>query len=67
MPAARARLIAAAASLTQQLQSLLYFAHHPRIAKALSQAGAARIRLLSSAAELENAPIAERQRLTQAT
>ena len=57
----------APASLTQQLQSLLYFAHHPRIAEALSQAGAARIRLLSSAAELENALIAEQQRLTQAT
>ena len=58
---------AAPASLTQQLQSLLYFAHHPRIAEALSQAGAARIRLLRSAAELENALIAERQHLTQAT
>lgn len=58
---------AAPASLTQQLQSLLYFVHHPRIAEALSQAGAARIRLLSSAAELENALIAERQHLTQAT
>ena len=58
---------AAPASLTQQLQSLLYFAHHPRIAEALSQAGAARIRLLSSAAELGNALIAERQHLTQAT
>ena len=58
---------AAPASLTQQLQSLLYFAHHPRIAEALSQAGATRIRLLRSAAELENALIAERQHLTQAT
>ena len=58
---------AAPASLTQQLQSLLYFAHHPRIAETLSQAGAARIRLLRSAAELENALIAERQHLTQAT
>lgn len=67
--AEQVRLLFAAvpASLTQQLQSLLYFAHHPRIAEALSQAGAARIRLLSSAAELENALIAERQRLTQAT
>ena len=58
---------AAPASLTQRLQSLLYFAHHPRIAEALSQAGAARIRLLRSAAGLENALIAERQHLTQAT
>ncbi|WP_225748315.1 uroporphyrinogen-III synthase [Eikenella sp. Marseille-P7795] len=58
---------AAPANLTQALQSLLYFAHHPRIAQALSQAGAARIRLLGSAAELENALIAERQNLIQAT
>ena len=63
------RLLFAAAPppFTQKLQSLLYFAHHPRIAEALSQAGAARIRLLGSAAELENALIAERQNLIQAT
>lgn len=56
---------AAPASLTQPLQSLLYFAHHPRIAEALRQAGAPKIRLLNSAAELETALIAERQRLFQ--
>ncbi|MBH5330115.1 uroporphyrinogen-III synthase [Eikenella sp. S3360] len=67
--AEQVRLLFAAvpASLAQRLQSLLYFAHHPRIAQALSQAGAARIRLLDSAAELESALIAERQNPPQAT
>lgn len=59
------RLLFAAApiSLTQPLKSLLYFTHHPRIAEALHQAGAQNIRLLNTAAELENALIAERQQL----
>lgn len=48
------RLLFAAAppNLAQPLQSLLYFAHHPRIADALRQQGAGRIRLLADAAEL---------------
>ena len=37
---------AAPASLTQQLQSLLYFTHHQRVAEALRAAGATRVELI---------------------
>lgn len=42
-------------NLTQALKTLLYFTHHPRIAAALRQHGAQRIRLLASPSELSAA------------
>lgn len=42
-------------NLAQALKTLLYFAHHPRIAAALRQHGAQRIQLLASPSELSAA------------